>query len=288
MNSLARVIFSVATCAVISGVCVADSTENSIKFAPPPFAMTNLTVNDAVQSESIDFMSLKSTGISLNALNFGFGRMAKGWETGGTSIGFSEQLIMGSIDAGGSDASLFGMGIGMPFNIIFDPMSHSGDDNSLPMYFGPHVNAMMISGSFEYQYTYIDYVWNGTFNQPVVRTKTTTASIMVSSFNMGWHMGIQYGLNLGDAVKIIPYIDISQDIVALSAFSMYGLGLSSSSSSNIGPLPVTMMPGFDIVLRQLGLSLGGAAQTMKQPGGDMKQFNLHLRFTQKFRSICGL
>lgn len=295
MQRLTGAVFAAFLALGISGICLAEGeSDSSIQFAPPPFAMTNLTANDAVQTFSFDYMNLKmGDTFNLNALNIGFGRMAKEWETGGMSIGFSEQIILGSMNMGDTDASLFGIGIGMPFNVIFDPMSHSGDDNSLPMYAGFHMSTMMMGGSFETDYMYLDHfeyvgispwgVW-----VPVYETTKITATLSVSTVNLGWHMGIQYGLNLGDAVKIIPYIDFSQEVVAMSAFSVSTAYDSMSNSSSNGPLPLTMMPGFDIVLRQLGLSLGGASQTMKQEGGDMKQFNLHLRFTQKFRSICGL
>ena len=94
-------------------------------------------------------------------------------------------------------------------------------------------------------------------------------SMSMSMINIGWQAGIQYGLNLGPYVKVIPYIDFMQDVIANSTMSMSGIYMDCTTQSySLGPMPVAVMPGFDIVLRRLGLSLGGAYQTVKQESGE--------------------
>lgn len=216
---------------------------------------------------------------------------------------FAEQFLYGTFDLGGLAGSndpmtLFGIGFSMPLNLYFDPVSKEADDNSFPFYFGVHFNLVEMFGSMDFQTMYNDY--NTTYNTgwplyysytvPHYSEVTDTLSMMMMNLNIGWQIGVQGGINLGSAIKFVPYLDISQDVYALNLMTMSAIytDLDSSSSENLGPLPVTMAPGFDIILRKVGLSLGAMWQTTKLENGEMKQFNVHLRWSETFRSICGL
>jgi len=161
------------------------------------------------------------------------------------------------------------------------------------MYFGIHGAMMFMSGRMTFETTVLDH-YNNTgppfyISYPVYADVTDTLTLDMLQVQIGWHAGIQYGLNLGDQLKFIPYLNLSQDVYNLSMVTETAIysPIDSSTSTNLGVLPVAVAPGFDFVLRKLGLSLGGAYQTSKQAGGSMKQLNLHFRWVKKFRSICG-
>ena len=273
----------------------AEDDGNSIQFGPPPFPMTNLVVNDAQDIFSVDYMNFQIPDMfSFDIANFGFGMMNRSFDQGGWSLGFAMQGVFGSmnypnpISGDTIDVGLYGMGFYIPFNFFYDGLSKEADDASLPVYFGLHVGMNNMSGSFSYTYQ-VPYIY-GWPPKIGYMTYYEYISMSMSMINIGWQAGIQYGLNLGPYIKVIPYIDFMQDVIANSTMSMSGIYMDSTTQSySLGPMPVAVMPGFDIVLRRLGLSLGGAYQSVKQESGaNTKTTNIHLRFTRKFRSICGL
>ena len=284
----------------------ADDT--SIQFSPPPFPMTNLIVNDAVQGTGLDYMNLSGMGFNLHCANIGQGSIDRYWDKGGVAAMLTEQIIFGTFDMGDmglKDATpftMFGFGMYVPVNFYFDPISKEADDNSFPLFFGPHVSLTEMFGTMSYKYNWHDYdirhsIWIPIpgywyrWYEPHYTEVTDTATMMMLGINVGWQAGLQYGLNLGDYIKFLPYVSLSQEVVAWSMmdmFATYNDDMDSSSSTNMGPLPVSFAPGFDIIMRKFGLSLGAAFQTTKTDSGDMKQINVHLRWSEKFRSICGL
>lgn len=284
----------------LAGYALAEDTP--VKFAPPPFPMTNLVVNDAVQGWGLDYMSLEGGGLKLKALNIGQGSIDRYWNKGGFAGMFAEQLIYGTFDMGGFGGSgdpmtMFGIGFSMPLNLYFDGVSKEADDNSFPIYFGLHFNLMEMFGTMDFQTMWNDYntyqyiPFYGYITIPHYSEVTDTLTMMMMNLNIGWQIGVQGGINLGSAIKFVPYLDISQDVYALSLMTMSAIytDIDNSTSENLGPLPITAAPGFDIILRKLGLSLGAMWQTTKlETGGEFKQFNVHLRWSETFRSICGL
>lgn len=278
----------------------ADTGKTSIQFAPPPFPMTNLVVNDAVEGKGVDFMNLSGAGFNLSAFDFGQTSIDRYFPQGGLDLAMAYQLIYGTFDTsggiggGGSSNSftLYGFGYEAPFTMYFDPLSKDSDDNSLPLYAGFGLGLNEMFGSMSFQTAVIDhYETIFGFTYPVYKQVTDTMTLAMLQFHVSWHLGIQAGLNLGDYIKVIPYLDVSQQLWtgSLTTIStLYTPAADSSTFNNLPLLPVTPSPGFDLVARKLGLSLGGAFQTMHQDAGDIRTINLHFRWTEKFRSICGL
>ncbi|MEK7475972.1 MAG: hypothetical protein AAB152_10125 [Candidatus Coatesbacteria bacterium] len=271
--------------AVVLAVAVVAApvrAEFPIKFAPPPNPMMNMTSTEITQVTSIDYMHVSMDNpdgpFSLNSFNFGFGRMEKAWENGGWSYGMGVPLIIGSQDTdGGGKMSIFGFGESFPVNVFIDPLSKDSDDNSMPIYAGLHFNFVDMIGSSSYSYT--DY-WG--------RRQTVYSTMMMMALMYGFQAGIQLGLNLGSALKFIPYVDFSMEMGGLTLVSVTSGGYSFSSSASLPSQPIVATPGFDLLLRPLNLSLGGAYQTVNEASGNkQKTLMLHLRFVKKFRSICG-
>jgi len=268
--------------------------DTAIQFAPPPFAMTNLVVNDALEGKGLDYMGLKGNGFDLKCGTYSQSSMDRYWDQGGFVRGAAFQLIYGTLDTGGSDRfSLFGEGFTLPLTWYYDPLSQDDDDNSLPIYIGVHGGMMLLSGRMSFETTVLDH-YDSTgppfyISYPVYRNVTDTLTLDMLQVQIGWHAGIQYGLNLGDQLKVIPYVNLSQDVYNLSNATESAIysPIHSSTSTNLGVLPVAVAPGFDVVLRKIGLSLGAAYQSTSQAGGSMKQINLHFHWSRKFRSICG-
>ena len=294
---------------------VAGADETSIEFAPPPYPMTNMVVNDAIDGGGLDLMTLNENGFDMKCFSLGSGNMDRHWEKGGVLAGLNLQFIYGSLETGdsgggGSDPfTLYGFGTNFPLNWYVDLLSDDVDDNSLPVFFGVHAGTMQMFGSMDYPARIIDHYdkivigppINYTYYIPVYADITATQDLSIMQVQVGWQVGAQWGVNLGPYFKVIPYLTISQDVVnynmtdistSYSRYSQYaadpGPPDAISIKGNLGALPITIAPGFDIILRKLGVSLGGAWKSTEQAGGDMKQFNLHLRWSTKFRSICGL
>ncbi len=286
MRSATKSIFAAALLAMP----LAARAEDAIQFAPPPVPMINLTANDAVHTNTFDYMNLKLSGFNLHCANFGMGMMERMWEKGGWNRLMAAQFIVGDADigemSGGFSSGKFtmaGAGFNFPVNLFIDPLSEDTDDPSLPIYAGIHLGMSMLTGSFTMS---IPTGFDMATMSLIYRDYVTT--ILMTTGTAGWQMGVQAGINLGPYLKFVPYVDISQELFMAVGTSMTNaFDSSSTSSGNLGPMPVSLMPGFDLILRKYGLSLGGAYKTMKQDSGDMKMFNLHFRFTKKFKSICG-
>lgn len=250
----------------------------SFQFAPPPFPVLNLRGVDVEKNSGVDYVGMKIGGFSFNALNIGGSRAVKYWDRGGFSLGGNVMLILGKGKFGGStgtEMTMFGEGLGFQPNWYFDLAGEEEDDLSLPFYFGPHLTGNMMMGSVS----------------STIAGRTYSTFITVGSLMYGWQAGLQAGLNMGEYVKFIPYVDFSQELggsVATSMSSSYG---SSSTSVSVKSMPVAMAPGFDFRLRKVNLSLGGAIQNSKSASGTgekVKTTVFHLRFQTKFRSICGI
>jgi hypothetical protein len=247
-----------------------------VKFSPPPNPMLNMTSTDATKMTTVDYLNMSSDVFSLHSFNFGMGRIEKGWETGGWAMGLGVPFIVGSVNTGGgfggpgssSNLTMFGMGESFMLNLFLDPLSRDMDDNSLPVYLGGHFNFFTLFGS---------------------QTDFSMSTFVVT---FGIQFGIQAGLNLNETIKFIPYVDFNYDmggsaLTSITVRTPYGT-FAGSTSTSLGSQPLAVAPGFDILLRPYGLSLGGAYQVSKSvEGGDQKTINLHLRFVKRFRSICG-
>ncbi|MBI4352070.1 MAG: hypothetical protein HY550_11575 [Elusimicrobia bacterium] len=247
----------------------------TFQFAPPPFPVLNLRSVDIEKNSGFDYINMKVGDFSFNALNFGGSRAIKYWDRGGFSLGGNLMLILGTGKFSGTSTTLFGEGLGLQPNWYFDLRGDEEDDFSLPVYFGPHVSANFMAGSF---------------SQTVFGTSYTTY-ITVATIMYGWQAGIQAGVNLNDSIKFIPYVDFSQEIGGAVGTSITSSGYSSSTSVSVKALPVTMSPGFDFKLRKINLSLGGAIQNSKSASGTGEKTRttvIHARFQTKFRSICGI
>lgn len=262
---------------------------DSFQFAPPPFPILNLRAVDAQSAGGFTAVSQEVGDFTFGAGVFGGARTVKKWENGGVSLGGNFQLIGGSgdFDAGtGSKTSLslFGFGFGFQPNLYFDLAGHDEDDFSLPIYFGPHFNGSFMSGSLTYDTVY--YCGAPTYYCPT----TGTAFISVSNFFYGWQAGIQAGINLGDSLKFVPYVDFSQDLGGSVSTSVTASGSSTSTTQSVSSQPMATSPGFDLVFRKIGLSLGGASQALSNAGGSGKSKTLifTMRWTKKFKSICGI
>lgn len=288
---------------------------DSFQFSPPPFPLLNLRSVDAQTHHSMTYVGMKVGDFNFIAADFGASRMVKYWDRGGASLAGNAQLILGTgefpidpaLGGGSFDVTMFGPGFNLAPNLNFDLYGDEEDNFSLPFYFGPHVSGSVITG-----FASFDSVITNVYPAPIGTVTTTFSSftdLTVSNMFYGWQTGIQAGINLGDSVKFVPYLDIRQDIggfVSSSISNSYsysskrgsstlasGSGSSSSSTTDsISALPVSTTPGFDIVFRKLGLSLGGAVQALEQAGsssGDKtKTVIINLRFQKKFRSICGV
>ncbi|MBI4667621.1 MAG: hypothetical protein HY747_00300 [Elusimicrobia bacterium] len=264
----------------------ADASE-SFQFAPPPFPILNLRAIDAQNSGSLDYIGMKIGNFDFKAGNFGFSRMAKKWDNGGMNIGFNYQLITasGKESFGGATAklNLFGPGLGFGFNFLFDLAGSEEDNFSFPLYFGPHINMSTIFGSMSIKIPY------GT------KTYSMTVNITANSMFYGWQGGLQMGANLGP-LKFIPYLDFSQEmggsVGTTVSYSAAGYSGSTSTSESVSAMPVAMSPGIDIMVRPWGMSVGAVSQVMQKAGTkkdeEVKTTVVHLRFTKKFRSICGI
>ncbi|MEK7721923.1 MAG: hypothetical protein AAB359_05995 [Elusimicrobiota bacterium] len=266
---LAALVFSVAGKA---------EAGDSFQFAPPPFPILNLRSVDVETSRGIDYVGMKVGGFKFSALNYGASRAVKYWNRGGFSLGGNALLILGTGKFSGADLTMFGEGVGIQPNWYFDLKGEEEDDFSLPFYFGPHLSANILMGSITSSFGGSSY---STF-------------ITVNSVMYGWQAGIQAGVNLGEYIKFIPYLDFSQELGGSVGTSISNSYYSSSDSVSIKSMPMAMQPGFDFRLRKINLSLGGAVQSSKSaPDASGKQNKtettvFHLRFQTKFRSICGI
>src|SRR5678810_1064963 len=216
-----------AMTAVVLLATGAGAKDTSIKFASPPYAMTNLVANDALEGGGIDVMHLGGNGFNLNCASYGMGSMDRYWESGGFFGGMAGQLIYGSLDTGGTDPfNLYGFGTSVPLNWFFDPISHDEDDNSLPMYFGVHAGTMQMAGSMSYTAQIIDHYDKVGFSPfyfyiPAYADVTATTHLSMMQVQLGWQCGIQWGINLGAYLKAIPYLDVSQDVYNYSTTDIY-------------------------------------------------------------------
>ncbi|MCX5785209.1 MAG: hypothetical protein NTX59_05935 [Elusimicrobia bacterium] len=266
-----KVLLLVGAALVFSFIGKAEAS-GSFQFAPPPFPILNLRSVDAERNNSFDYIGMKMGGFKFNALNFGGSRAVKYWDRGGFSLGGNVQLILGKGDfGGGGDMTMFGTGLGLQPNFYFDLYGDEEDNFSLPFYFGPHLSGSSIMGSMS--------------------TGGYTTSIMVGTLLYGWQAGIQAGVNLGDYIKFIPYIDFSQELGGLVGTSYSSSYASGSTSASVKSMPVAAQPGFDIMFRKISLDLGGAIQNSKSTDGSgtsVKTTVFHIRFQKKFRSICGI
>ena len=269
------------------------AASDSFQFAPPPFPILNLRAVDAQQSSGFTGISQKVGDFTFGAGAFGGARTVKKWDSGGISMGGNYLVIGGSgkFDAAGtgtkSTLGLFGMGFSLQPNIYFDLFGQDEDDFSLPIYFGPHLNLNTMFGSM-----------TQTSRQPYIcgtsvcyRNVATYISISMSMVTYGWQAGVQAGINLGDGVKFVPYLDFSQDAGGTATTSVSTSYGSTSTSTPIKAMPVAMTPGFDLMFRDSGFSLGGASQALENAtkgGAKTKTIIVNLRWTKKFRSICGI
>jgi len=248
----------------------------TFQFAPPPFPILNLRSVDVETNWGVDYIGMKVGDFKFHALNYGANRAVKKWDRGGFSLGGNAMLIMGVGDFSGTELILGGPGFGIQPNWYFDLKGDEEDDFSLPFYFGPHLSMNYMAGSL-YGTGYSAYF--------------TASSIMY-----GWQAGIQAGVNMGEFFKFIPYIDFSQEVggsvgttTSIYYTSSYIPDTYDSTSTSVKSMPVAMQPGFDLQLRKVNLSLGGAVQNSKSAGGTKTKTTVfHLRFQHKFRSICGI
>ncbi|HOJ87231.1 MAG TPA: hypothetical protein PLN68_09935 [Elusimicrobiales bacterium] len=259
------------------------ASEN-FQFAPPPFNILNLRNIDIREDSGIDYVGMKIDDIKFKAVNFSSARTVRKWESGGFSWGYNFGGVfgkgnfasgLGSLD---SEIRMTGMTYGLQPNFYFDLAGKEEDDFSLPFYFGPHINFTLLVGSFDYMYS-----------GPFVSYKDTA---YLTSFTMmlGWQFGIQAGINLGP-VKFVAYVDFHQELGGSVSYSATMEGSTYSDSQSIKSTSLSATPGFDIVFRNIGLSLGGAVNTMKSTSGsgkDVKTTTFHLRWQTKFRSVCGI
>jgi len=252
----------------------------TFQFAPPPFNILNLRTVDIREDSGLDYVSMKVDDIKFKAVNFSKARTVKKWESGGFSWGYNFGAVFGNgnfasgFDSTDSEMKMTGMTFGLQPNFYFDLAGKEEDDFSLPFYFGPHLNFSTLFGSFNYTF--------GSYKD--------TAFLTTFTMMFGWQFGIQAGINLGP-VKFVPYIDFHQELGGSASSSVDIGGSSSSSSQSIESTPLSSSPGFDIVFRNIGLSLGGAFNTMKSTSGsgkDVKTTTFHLRWQTKFRSVCGI
>ena len=262
----------------------------TFQFAPPPCNILNLRTVDIRQDEGIDYVSMKVDDIKFKAVNFSKARTVKKWESGGFSWGYNFGAVFGNgnfasgFDSTDSEMKMTGMTFGLQPNFYFDLAGKEEDDFSLPFYFGPHLNFSTLFGSFDYM-NYYTAGW-----PPTLYSYKDTAYLTMFTMMFGWQFGIQAGINLGP-VKFVPYIDFHQELGGSVSSSVDIGGSSSSSSQSIESTPLSSSPGFDIVFRNIGLSLGGAFNTMKSTSGsgkDVKTTTFHLRWQTKFRSVCGI
>jgi len=275
---------------------------SSFQFAPPPFPILNLRSVDAERNVSFDYIGMKMSGFKFDALNVGGSRAVKYWDRGGFSLGGNAQLILGrgktTATGTSTDLTMVGPGVGLQPNFYFDLYGEEEDGFSLPFYFGPHLSMNAMMGSISFNTIHINYsrcaAWLGgnCLVWGVAENVTDTMYITNASMMYGWQAGLQAGINLGDYLKFIPYIDFSQELggtMGTSTSSTYSG--SSSTSMSIKSMPVASQPGFDIMFRKIGLDLGGAVQNTKNADGSgskVKTTVFHLRFQKKFRSICGI
>lgn len=262
----------------------------TFQFAPPPFNILNLRSVDAREDGGIDYVSIKVDDIKFKAINYSAARTVKKWESGGFSWGYNFGGVfgkgnfasgLGSLD---SEMRMTGMTFGMQPNFYFDLAGKEEDDFSLPFYFGPHMNFTMLVGSFEYLYP-VTSGW-----PPTITWYKDTAYLTSFTMMFGWQFGIQAGVNLGP-VKFVPYVDFHQELGGSVAYSSTMEGSTYSDSQSLKSTSLSATPGFDIVFRNIGLSLGGAVNTMKSTSGsgkDVKTTTFHLRWQTKFRSVCGI
>ncbi|MEW6011843.1 MAG: hypothetical protein AB1602_00435 [Elusimicrobiota bacterium] len=262
----------------------------TFQFAPPPFNILNLRSVDAREDGGIDYVSIKVDDIKFKAINYSAARTVKKWESGGFSWGYNFGGVFGKGDfASGlgsldSEMRMTGMTFGMQPNFYFDLAGKEEDDFSLPFYFGPHMNFTMLVGSFDYLYPVVSG-W-----PPTIKWYKDTAYLTSFTMMFGWQFGIQAGVNLGP-VKFVPYVDFHQELGGSVSYSATMEGSSYSDSQSIKSTSLSATPGFDIVFRNIGLSLGGAVNTMKSTSGsgeDVKTTTFHLRWQTKFRSVCGI
>ncbi|HAF95059.1 MAG: hypothetical protein A2X34_09500 [Elusimicrobia bacterium GWC2_51_8] len=268
-------VFLFVWAALVFSVAGKAAASNSFQFAPPPFPILNLRSVDAERNISIDYIGMKMSGFKFDALNYGVSRAVKYWDRGGFSLGGNMQLIMGRGKFSGTDLTLFGPGMGVQPNFYFDLYGEEDDDFSLPFYFGPHLSGNAVMGSI---------------SQSVGGTTYTTV-IAVSTLLYGWQAGIQAGVNLGEYIKFIPYIDFSQELGGMVGTSISNAYYSASDSVSVKSMPVASQPGFDFMFRKIGLDLGGSVQNTKSADGsgtEVKTTVFHIRFQKKFRSICGI
>lgn len=288
-----KTLFVLAGCVALLGLSAVEgaaparaASQDTFQFAPPPFPILNLRAVDAQQSAGLTFISMKAGDLTFGAGAFGGARTVKKWDNGGLSMGGDVLLIGGSGKISGSNISLFGFGFDGKPNLYFDLYGHDEDDFSLPFYFGPHLSGNLMTGSFTTTFCSA-YNLNGT-----CKTYSSNLTVItINSFYYGWQAGLQAGINLGDAVKFVPYIDFSQELggsVSTSFSSTYGG--SATTTQSISSLPVVPSPGFDLIFRTIGLSIGGASQAITSAAGSgkTKTVMFTLRWTKKFRSICGI
>ena len=269
-----KVLLLILTALIFSGIGKAQASD-SFQFAPPPFPVLNLRAVDVEKNSGFDYVGMKVGDFKYNALNFGGSRAVKYWNRGGFSLGGNVMLILGKGKFSGTDMTMFGEGFGIQPNWYFDLKGDEEDDFSLPFYFGPHLSANMLMGSVTSSSPYGSY----------------STLITVGTLMYGWQAGLQAGVNLGEYVKFIPYIDFSQELGGMVGTSISSSYYSSSDSVSIKSMPVASQPGFDFKLRKVNLSIGGAIQNSKSADGSgtkTKTTVFHMRFQTKFRSICGI
>lgn len=265
------------------------ASEN-FQFAPLPFNILNLRNVDIREDKGIDYVSMKIDDIKFKAVNFSSARTVRKWESGGFSWGYNFGGVfgkgnfasgLGSVD---SEMRMTGMTYGLQPNFYFDLAGKEEDDFSLPFYFGPHMNFTLLVGSFDYMYSYVAG-W-----PPTIYSYKDTAYLTSFTMIFGWQFGIQAGINLGP-LKFVPYVDFHQELGGSSSSSVSMNGDTYSDSQSIKSTSLSSTPGFDIVFRNIGLSLGGAVNNMKSTSGsgkDVKTTTFHLRWQTKFRSVCGI
>jgi hypothetical protein len=262
----------------------------TFQFAPPPFNILNLRSVDAREDGGIDYVNMKIDNFKFKAINYSAARTVRKWERGGFSWGYNFGGVFGKGDfASGlgstsSEMKMTGMTFGIQPNFYFDLAGKEEDDFSLPFYFGPHMNFTMLVGSFDYLYPVVSG-W-----PPTITYYRDTAYLTSFTMMLGWQFGIQAGINLGP-VKFVPYVDFHQELGGSVSYSATMEGSSYSDSQSIKSTSLSATPGFDIVFRNIGLSLGGAVNTMKSTSGsgeDVKTTTFHLRWQTKFRSVCGI
>lgn len=269
-----KVFMPILTALVFSVIGRAEAGE-SFQFAPPPFPILNMRSVDVESNTGLDYVGMKMGDFRFDALNFGGNRAVKKWERGGFSLGGNALLLLGTGDFGGGDMTMFGEGVGIQPNWFFDLQGDEEDDFSLPFYFGPHLTMNYMMGSM-----------SGSVGGYSYSTFITVGTIMY-----GWQAGLQAGINMGDYIKFVPYIDFSQELGGSVGTSISSTYYSDSTSVSIKSMPVAAQPGFDFQFRKINLSLGGAIQNSKSASGTgekVKTTVFHLRFQHKFRSICGI